>query len=77
MFCVLNMKTITISDEVYRKLASIKGDKTFSQIIDELIMRDVNKRVEKIIEVATRKSEGVEELEEIVKNIRRTFKVRY
>ncbi|OYT25348.1 MAG: antitoxin [Thermofilum sp. ex4484_82] len=71
------MKTITISDEVYRKLASIKGDKTFSQIIDELIMRDVNKRVEKIIEVATRKSEGVEELEEIVKNIRRTFKVRY
>jgi len=77
MFNVLNMKTITISDEVYRKLASIKGDKTFSQIIDELIMRDVNKRVEKIIEVATRKSEGVEELEEIVKNIRRTFKVRY
>ena len=71
------MKTITISDDVYRKLASIKGDKTFSQIIDELIMRDVNKRVEKIIEVATRKSEGVEELEEIVKNIRRTFKVRY
>ena len=77
MFNVLNMKTITISDEVYRKLASIKGDKTFSQIIDELIMRDVKKRADKIIEIATRKSEGVEELEEIVKNIRRTFKVRY
>ena len=41
----LNMKTITISDEVYRKLVSIKGDKTFSQVIDELIMRARNQRI--------------------------------
>jgi len=48
------MKTITISDEVYKKLVSIKGDKTFSQVIDELIMRDIDKRVEKIIEITTK-----------------------
>ncbi|MGC8988408.1 antitoxin VapB family protein [Infirmifilum sp.] len=30
MFSVQCMKTITITDEVYRKLVAIKGDKTFS-----------------------------------------------
>ncbi|MCD6510444.1 MAG: antitoxin VapB family protein [Thermoprotei archaeon] len=71
------MKTITISDEVYRKLVAIKGDKTFSQVIDELIRRDVGRRAERIIEVCSRRVEGVEELEEIVRAIRESFKVRY
>ena len=77
MLNTLNTKTLTISDEVYRKFISIKGDKTFSQILDESIMRDINKRVEKIIETATRRPEGVEELEEIIKDIRKTFNVGY
>jgi len=36
------MKTITISDDVYEKLVRIKGKKSFSAIIDELIKRNVN-----------------------------------
>ncbi len=71
------MKTITISDEVYRKLVAIKGNRTFSQVIDELIRRDISRRIEKVIETCSRRPEGVEELEEIVKAIRNTFKVRY
>lgn len=70
------MKTITISDEVYRKLVSIKGKKSFSQIIDELIAYNVSKRVEKILEVTLRESEDIEELERIVKEIREKFRVR-
>jgi len=70
------MKTITISEEVYRKLVSIKGDKTFSQIIEELIKRDVERRVEKIIEVAASRPEGVEDLEKVIRDIRKSFGVR-
>ncbi len=64
------MKTITISDDVYRKLVAIKGNRTFSQIIDELITRDISRRVEEIIRIATSRPEGVNELERIVKIIR-------
>ena len=71
------MKTITVSDEVYRKLISIKGDRTFSQVIDELIRRDVERRVEKLIEVAASRPEGVEDLEEIVESIRKLFRVKF
>ena len=71
------MKTITISDEVYKKLISIKGDRTFSQVIDELIRRDVERRVEKLIEVAASRPEGVEDLEEIVESIRKLFRMRF
>lgn len=38
-----NMKTITISDDVYEKLVRIKGNKSFSAIIDKLIKRNVEK----------------------------------
>ncbi|RLE62415.1 MAG: antitoxin [Thermoprotei archaeon] len=70
------MKTITISDEVYRKLVSIKGKKSFSQIIDELIAHNVSKRIEKILEISLKESEDIEELERIVKEIRENFRVR-
>lgn len=70
------MKTITISDEVYGKLISIKGNRTFSKVIDELIRRDVDRRIEKIINVAAGRPEGVEELEEIVKKMREEFRLR-
>ena len=69
------MKTITIDDKTYRKLVSIKGDKTFSQVIEELIRRDVERRIEMLIRVA-RRPEGVEELEEVVRRIREEFGAR-
>ena len=43
------MKTITISDDVYEKLLRIKGKKSFSAIIDELIRRNVEKRIDMLI----------------------------
>ena len=69
------MKTITIDDRTYRKLVSIKGDKTFSQVIEELIRRDVERRVEMLIRVA-RRPEGAEELEEVVRRAREEFGAR-
>ncbi len=44
------MKTITLREETYRKLLSLKGKRSFSDIIEELIRRDVERRVERIIE---------------------------
>ncbi|WP_083809349.1 antitoxin VapB family protein [Archaeoglobus veneficus] len=46
------MKTITISDDVYEKLARIKGKKSFSAVIDELIKKNVEKRIEMLIKSA-------------------------
>jgi len=70
------VKTITISDEVYEKLSRLKkGRKSFSKVIDELIRRDVEKRIELLIEAAE-KTGYEEELERISKEIRRSFRVR-
>ena len=69
------MKTITISDEIYEKLLQIKGNRTFTQVIDDLLSKDVEKRIDLLIDAA--KKTGYEkELEEISKKIRSNFKVR-
>lgn len=70
------MKTITISDDVYEKLARIKGRKSFSAVIDELIKRNVEKRIEMLIESA-QKTGYEDELERISKEIRESFRVRF
>jgi len=67
------MKTITISDEVYEKLVRIKGKRSFSSVIDELIKKNVEKRIEKLIEAAE-KTGYEEELEEISRKIRESFR---
>ncbi|MHA1808870.1 MAG: antitoxin VapB family protein, partial [Candidatus Heimdallarchaeaceae archaeon] len=66
------MKTITISDEIYEKLIQIKGNRSFSQLIDELIIKDVEKRIDLLIEAAE-KTGYEKELEEISKKIRTGF----
>lgn len=75
VYNILNMKTITVSDEVYEKLVRIKGKKSFSAIIDDLISKNVDKRVEMLINSAE-KTGYEEELEKISKEIRKSFKVR-
>ena len=70
------MKTITISDEVYEKLVRIKGKKSFSAIIDELIKRNVEKRIDMLIKSAE-KTGHEEELERTSKEIRKSFRVRF
>jgi len=70
------MKTITISDDVYEKLTRLKGKKSFSAIIDELIKKNVEKRIELLIKSAERT--GYEdELEKISREIRKEFRVRF
>ena len=68
------MKTITISDEVYRKLVALKGGRSFSEVIDELIRTNVRKRAEMII--AASKGGVSPELEEAVRLVRREFRAR-
>ena len=70
------MKTITISDEVYEKLVRIKGKKSFSAIIDELIKRNVEKRIDMLIKSAE-KTGHEEESERTSKEIRKSFRVRF
>ena len=71
-----NMKTITRSDDVYEKLVRIKGKKSFSAIIDELIKRNVEKRIDMLIKSAE-KTGYEDELERISKEIRKSFRVRF
>ena len=68
------MKTITLREETYRKLLSLKGKRSFSDIIEELIRRDVERRVERIIEVCS--SPPPLEVEDIVRRIRSEFEAR-
>ena len=70
------MKTITISDDVYEKLVRIKGSKSFSAVIDELIRKNVEKRIEMLIKSAE-KTGYEDELGKISKEIRKSFKVRF
>ncbi len=69
------MKTITISDEIYEKLIQIKGNRSFNQLLDDLLSKDVEKRIDLLIEAAS-KTGYEKELEEISKQIRTNFKVR-
>ena len=70
------MKTMTISDDVYEKLVRIKGKKSFSAIIDELIKRNVEKRIDMLIKSAE-KTGYEDDLERISKEIRKSFRVRF
>ena len=72
---ILYMKTVTLRDDVYRKLLSLKGDRSFSDVIDDLIKRDVERRVSKIIE-ASISAGSPEEMEGVIREIREGFKVR-
>ncbi|MCS7119408.1 MAG: antitoxin VapB family protein [Archaeoglobaceae archaeon] len=69
------MKTITISDDVYEKLARLKGKRSFSETIDDLIRKNVEKRIEMLI-ASAEKTGNEKELERIYKEIRKEFKVR-
>ena len=45
---IVYMKTIMIRDDVYKKLLEIKGDKSFSEVIEELIEESLSVRKKKI-----------------------------
>jgi predicted CopG family antitoxin len=65
------MKTIMIRDDVYNKLARIKGDKSFSDIIEELIEESISlrrKKIEKYFGIF--KDEEAEELKKEIYEMR-------
>ncbi|MFP3233016.1 MAG: antitoxin VapB family protein [Sulfolobaceae archaeon] len=62
------MKTIMIRDEVYKKLVEIKGDKSFSDVIEELIEESLSlrkKRLERYFGILSK-----EDAEESMKKIK-------
>ncbi len=69
MYSIVYMKTITISDEIYDNLIRLKGYRTFDEVINSLIQKNVEKRVELLLDAL--EETGFEaELEEISKNMR-------
>jgi len=69
------MKKITVSDKVYKKLLALKGEKTFTEIIDELIRENVKKRAEMIISLSTKSPP--EEYEEAIKLVKEGLRARH
>ncbi len=68
------MKTITISDEVYNKLCRLKGRKTFIEVINLLIQKNVEKRIDMLLE-SLDETGYEDDLEKISKSIRSNFQV--
>jgi len=66
------MKTIMIRDDVYRKLNEIKGNKSFSDIIEKLIEESLSlrkKKLEKYFGILS--EEEAKELERKIKEMRK------
>ena len=69
------MKTITISDDTYRKLEAVKKGRSFSETIDGLISKNVSLRIDNILELVPKYSTGREkELASVVQGIRKRKK---
>ena len=71
------MKTITISDETYRRLESIKSGRSFSETIDSLISKSVGERIDHIINLGAYKTGREAELGKIVEGIRKRTRSRH
>ena len=66
------MKTIMIRDDVYKKLNEIKGNKSFSDIIEELIEESLSLRKKKLKkDFRILSKEETEELEKEIKEMRK------
>jgi predicted CopG family antitoxin len=68
------MKTIMIRDDVYNKLPKIKGNKSFSDIIEELIEESISlrrKKIEKYFGIL--KEEEAEELKKEIYEMRKNL----
>ena len=70
------MKTITISDDAYRRLESLKKGRSFSETIEGLIAASVGARIDRLLELGSAKTGREDELTEIVEGIRRRTRAR-
>jgi len=76
MLNIFNMKTITISDEVYAKLEQIKDGRSFSEVINQLITLNVSLRIDKLLELKSYQTGREDELLSLVEKIRKEFQAR-
>jgi predicted CopG family antitoxin len=69
---IVYYETIMIRDDVYRKLNEIKGDKNFSDIIEELIEESLSLRKKKLKKYfGILSKEEAEELEREIEEMRK------
>ena len=59
------MKTITISDDAYRRLESLKGGRSFSETIEGLIAGSAGARIDRLLELGSFKTGREGELAEV------------
>lgn len=72
-FSVCMVKTITIADDVYEELIKMKGNKSFSELLRELI-RERKGNAEVLIKIfGSLSREEVDELEKRIKEIEKLF----
>jgi predicted CopG family antitoxin len=72
----LDMKTITISDDAYRRLSSIKAGMSFSEAIERLITDSVGVRIDRLLELGSKRTGREDELAAVVAGIRHRTKAR-
>ena len=71
------MKTIMVTDEAYEKLASLKGSKSFTVTISELVDRLKKNNVKDIMQFAgIIDDDEAEELQKVVARIRKNARSR-
>jgi predicted CopG family antitoxin len=70
------MKTITISDETYKRLESIKHGRSFSQTIDRLVSANVSERIDRIVKLESYKTGRETELAKVVQGVRKRTRAR-
>ena len=76
VYHVLDMKTITISDDAYRRLESLKGGRSFSETLEGLIAGSAGARIDRLLELGVSKTGREDELSEVVKGIRERTRAR-
>jgi predicted CopG family antitoxin len=70
------MKTITISDETYKRLESIKHGRSFSETIDGLVSANVGERIDRLVKLESYKTGRESELARVVEGVRKRTKAR-
>jgi predicted CopG family antitoxin len=70
------MKTITISDDAYRRLESIKAGRSFSETIEGLISSSVGARMDRLMALSSRSTGREDELAKVVEGVRKRTKAR-
>jgi predicted CopG family antitoxin len=70
------MRTITISDETYKRLESIKHGRSFSETIDGLVSANVGERIDRIVKLESYRTGREDELAKVVEGIRKRTRAR-